>query len=223
MGVWAFFDFCLLGTGIVSLVLSIVWRAPDLLMNMIFGAHELTAGTVLGISLLVTFAFSIGAIVQRNHVTIGLVILNWLLIVDSIGVLLLATVIWFFTLRERDNLHAVYTTLSPENRITLQDKFRCCGYFNSSDLIEFGGSFCKDSSFIQSPAFLGNDSGISFACVGPIPSAADQLMNHVFTTTYGFMAVIVGLFLTSLCVISKRLEDERFKKIDLKRGGKSFV
>jgi hypothetical protein len=58
---------------------------------------------------------------------------------------------------------------------------------------------------------------------------------------YGYMAVILCLLLASLCVIKKvtsipfkcqsqqlnfnsqRQEDERFKKIDAKRGGRGFV
>ena len=36
--------------------------------------------------LLMTFGLSIFAIVQRNHVTIGLVLLNWMLIADSIAI-----------------------------------------------------------------------------------------------------------------------------------------
>lgn len=60
---------------------------------------------------------------------------------------------------------------------------------------------------------------------------------------YGFMAITVCLMLASVCVINKvrratlpfrpssshlviavqRKEDERFRKIDAKRGGKGFV
>jgi hypothetical protein len=37
------------------------------------------------------------------------------------------------------------------------------------------------------------------------------------------MAVVIALFLASLCVINKRVEEERFKRIDAKRGGRGFV
>lgn len=56
---------------------------------------------------------------------------------------------------------------------------------------------------------------------------------------YGFMAVVIGLFLANMCVIKKvsntnlfvltgadtqqRQEEERFEKIDAKRGGHGFV
>lgn len=81
-----------------------------------------TAGLVLGIALIVTFAISIGAIVQRNHITIGLVILNWTLILDALGIVVIGTFVWFMTLRERDNFHQVFAAQTPQGRIAIQDK-----------------------------------------------------------------------------------------------------
>jgi hypothetical protein len=42
MGVWAALDFLLLAAGAVALALSIVWRRPDLLMNMVLTTADLT-------------------------------------------------------------------------------------------------------------------------------------------------------------------------------------
>jgi len=215
MGVWTFLDLCLLAAGGTTIGLSIAWRAPNLLMNMVFSKADLTAGTVLGIALLITFVISIAAIVQRNHVTVGLVFLNWALIVDAIIVVVIGSFIWFFTLRERDNFHKIYAKQTPQNRILVQDLLKCCGYFNGTDLGELGGSFCSN------PATLANSSTPN--CVGPITAFADSSLNAAFTTVYGFMAILISLFLASLCVINKRLEDERFKRIDAKRGGRGFV
>lgn len=213
MGFWVFFDICLLAAGTISLALSIAWRAPNLLINMVFSNADLTAGTVLGVALLITFGISVGAIVQRNHVTLGLVILNWFLIMDAIGVLVIGTFVWFYTLRERAEFHALWIQQTSNNRIALQDKFQCCGYFNASDHSEVGGQFCANTTFVQN---------VTSFCVGPITSFADTSLNDLFTSVYGFMAVIMALFLTTVCVINKRLEDERFKKIDAKRG-RGFV
>jgi hypothetical protein len=213
MGAWVFFDVCLLACGAIAIGLSVALRAPNVLMNMVFSNADLTAGTVLGVALLLTFAISIGAIVQRNHVTIGLVILNWALIVDATGILIIGTSVWFYTLRERAEFHGLWAGLTSSDRITLQDQFQCCGYFSSSDFAEVGGKFCANSTFVQN---------VTSFCVGPVTSFADTSLNDVFTTVYGFMAVIIGFFLVSICVINKRLEDERFKKIDARRG-KSFV
>jgi hypothetical protein len=147
MSAWAFLDLCLLAAGVVSVALSIVWRAPNTLLNLVLTNADLTgaflpfvneeesaasyhillslqmiAGVVLGVFLLITFVFSIGAIVQRNHVTIGLVILNWLLIVDAIAILIIGTFVWFFTLRERDAYHKVWRAQTDAVKIEIQDK-----------------------------------------------------------------------------------------------------
>ncbi|EJD02127.1 tetraspanin Pls1 family [Fomitiporia mediterranea MF3/22] len=217
MGCWAFVDVCLLTAGILTLVLSIVWRAPDLMRNLVISNSDLTAGLVLGIAFLVTWAVSVGAIIQPNHVTVGLMILNWILLLDGIGVLCIGTFIWFYTLRERAEFHDVFAVQSDAIKIQIQDKFSCCGYFNSSDLAVIGGNFCANQSAID-------QAGTNNAtCVGPITGFADYALNNIFTSIYGYMAIVICLFLLSLCVINKRNEEERFRKIDEKRGGRGFV
>jgi hypothetical protein len=219
MGVWAFLDFCLLAAGAVALAFSIVWRRPDVLMNFVISSSDLTVGTVLGISLLVTFVISIGAIVQRNHVTIGLVILNYVLVLDTIAVGIIGSFVWFYTLRERNNFHVAWAEAAPATRIFLQDHFQCCGYFNGTDLAEIGGSFCTSQDVINNL----NATLTSNFCVGGVTAYADYTLNNIFTSIYGFMAIVLSLLLASLCVIKKRNEDERFKRIDAKRGGRGFV
>jgi len=219
MGVWVSLDILLLAAGVLSLVLSIVWRAPNILMNMVLSNADLTGGTILGVALLTTFMMSVGAIIQRNHVTIGLVLLNYALLVDAIGILVIGTFIWFSTLQERANFHKLWVNASPAVRITLQDKFKCCGYFNGTDLAQVGGSFCQSQDFISA---LASNVSSNF-CVAPITNFADVTLNNVFSTIYGFMAIVLCLLLASLCVINKRQEAERFKKIDAKRGGRGFV
>jgi len=211
MTVWTVLDLCLLAAGAISLAFSIVWRSPDLLRDLVISDMDLTMGMALGIIFLITWVVSVGAIVQRNHVTIGLVILNWFLIATAIAVAVVGSSIWFFTLRERDNFHEVFANQTPQIRLRVQDQLNCCGYFNSTDLIESGG--------ICTPPFAANTS----LCVDAITSFADYTLNNVFTTIYGFMAIIVSLFLASLCVIKKRMETDRFRKIDAKRGGRGFV
>lgn len=219
MGVWVGLDILLVAAGALSLALSIVWRAPNILMNMVISSADLTAGTILGIALLVTFVISIAAIVQRNHVTIGLVILNYTLLIDAIGILCIGTFIWMYTLKERANFHLLWSEATPAVRITLQDQFKCCGYFNGTDLAEVGGSFCQSQDFINNLA----TNVTSNFCVTPVTGFADYTLNNIFTTIYGMMSIVLCLLLASLCVIKKRQEDERFKKIDAKRGGRGFV
>jgi len=218
-GFYGFFTLGLAIAGIISIVFSMVWRRHDMMLNITFSNGDLNGGLALGIAFLITTALSIGAIIQRNHVTIGLVVLNWVLISDAIIVLVVGTFVWIYTLRERAEYHVKYAQLQPSQRITVQDTFSCCGYFNASDLIEIGGSFCQNSTFANSL----NTTVLSNFCVSPITQQVDASLNEVFSTTYGFMAGIIGLFLSSLCVIKVRQEIERFRRIDAKRGGRGFV
>jgi len=219
MGVWVGLDFALLASGIVALVLSLLWRRPNILMNLALSSADLTAGTVLGVSLLVTFVVSIAAVVQRNHVTIGLVLLNYCLLIDALMALVIGTFVWWFTLQERANFHVGWTQLSDAARIDIQDQFKCCGYFGANDTVSIGGQFCTSQDFANSL----DVNNLNNFCVTPVTAFVDMTLNNIFTTVYGFMAVILCLLLATLCVIRMRQEDERFKKIDTKRGGRGFV
>jgi len=219
MAAWAVFDIALLVSGALTIAFSVMWQKKDLLLNMVISQADLHAGIALGTCLLVTFVVSIGAVVQRNHVTIGFVILNWLLIADAIVTGVIGSFVWFYTLQERANFHVLWQELDSAQRVTIQDMFSCCGYFSANDTAEVGGSFCTSRQFIDS---LDVATPTNF-CVSPITKFADNTLMNIFSSVYGFMAVIICLFLASLCVIKKRQEDERFKKIDAKRGGRGFV
>jgi hypothetical protein len=219
MGFWVVFDIALLAAGAIALAFSIVWRRPNILMNFTISDADLTAGTVLGVALLVTFVISVAAIIQRNHVTIGLVILNYVLVADVFAIGIIGSFIWFYTLRERNNFHIAWAAATPATRLFLQDHFKCCGYFNGTDLPEVGGAFCTSQDFINNL----NATVTSNFCVTAVTGFADYTLNNIFTSIYGFMAIVLSLLLASLCVIKKRNEDERFKKIDAKRGGRGFV
>jgi len=218
-GFYGVFTLSIAVFGVISILFSLLWRRNDLLLNMTFSNGDLNGGLVLGIAFLLTASLSVGAIIQRNHVTIGLIVLNWVLIADAIIVLVVGTIVWFFSLRERAEFHVRYAKLQPSQRITIQDKFSCCGYFNASDFLEIGGNFCQNSTFATSL----DTTVLSNFCVSPVTKQADVSLNQVFSTTYGFMVGIIGLFLTSLCVIKVRQEFERFRRIDAKRGCRGFV
>ncbi|KAF7295256.1 hypothetical protein MIND_01064600 [Mycena indigotica] len=218
MGFWAFLDLLLLGAGGMSIAVSIMWRKPDELMNLTIHDDFLTAGMVLGIALCATFVISLGAVIQRNHITIGFVILNYVLIIDSIIVLVVGTMIWFFSLRQRAEFHTRWSALPAVDRITLQDQLKCCGYFNATDT-EVGGNFCVSQDFANR---LATNVTTNF-CVSPITKFTDYTLENTFTTIYGYMSIVLSLLICSLCVIKKRQEEERFKRIDAKRGGGGFV
>ncbi|KAG6333827.1 hypothetical protein ID866_5259 [Astraeus odoratus] len=224
---WAFFDLCLMGAGILSLVLSIVWRQHNLLRNLTFSNFDLTGknekwhgfpslteqlpvGTILGSILLGTSLLSILLVVARGRKP--LVILNGLLLFNAILILFFATYIWLYTLHERNNYHAVFGRQSDATKVMIQDMLQCCGYFDATDEVAFGGTFCPN----QAAAIAAN----SF-CVTPIVQYTDTLLNDVFSTVYGFVAIVAGLFLSTMCIMKKREEFNRFEKIDAKQGRRS--
>jgi hypothetical protein len=221
MAFWAFVDVWLLAAGVLSVVMSLVWRAPNLMLNFTISDADLTAGTVLGVFLLVTFALSVFAIVQKNHVTIGLVLLNWVLIMDAIAVVVIGSFIWFYSLQQRNNYFKIFEGAGDSVRSQIQDKFQCCGYFTPNDTVTFLG-FCANQTFIDTNLVNPNDTD-AHRCVRPITAFTDFTLNNIFTTIYGYMAILICLFLASLCVIQQRNETERFRKIDAKRGGRGFV
>jgi hypothetical protein len=78
-------------------------------------------GLILGSFLLVTWAVSVGAVIQKNHVTGGLILLNWLLIADMLYLTAAGTVIWFFTLRMRNSFRTIWSEQPPNIKIAIQD------------------------------------------------------------------------------------------------------
>lgn len=74
--------------------------------------------------LLVTFFISLFAIAQRNHVTAGLVFLNWVLIADAIAVLVIGSFIWFWSVRQRANYFGVWKAQTQATQVAIQDKVR---------------------------------------------------------------------------------------------------
>jgi hypothetical protein len=57
------------------------------------------------------------------------------------------------------------------------NQFKCCGYFNSSDSVVIGGSFCQSQAFVNTL----NTTITSNFCVTPITQQADSSLNDVFT------------------------------------------
>ncbi|CAE6415369.1 unnamed protein product [Rhizoctonia solani] len=210
--VWAGLDFALLLAGAISIAFSVIWRAPNLLRDLVISDTDLNAGLGLGIMFVITCVLSIGAILTPKAATGGLKALNWVLIADSIATVIVGSVVWFYTLEERENFSFVWAEQSQDIQSRIQEQFKCCGYYNGTDR-------AVNTGICANEAFALNSTG----CVGDITGYADYTLNNIFTSIYGFQAIIIGLFLATMCIINKRVEEERFRKIDAKRGGRGFV
>jgi len=218
-GVYGLFTIFMFAGAAISFAFAIVFGKKDLFFNMIFSKADLLSGFVLGIFMAATSFLAVFAVVQRNHVTGGLAALNWMLIADAVVVLVIGSRLWFASLRQRAEFHTAWVNLPPASRIFIQDTYHCCGYFLGNDTAEIGGQFCANQTIVNSL----NTSVLSNFCVTPVTARTDYTLENTFTSIYAFMVPVIGLFLTSLCVIQMRNEIERFKRIDSKRGGRGFV
>jgi hypothetical protein len=210
MAVWGFLDFLMLAAGGALIAFSVILKAPDSLRSLVLTDFDLNFGLVVGVLYVATFIISIAAVIQRNHVTIGLAILNWVLMVNTVVTVIFGGNLWFMTLQEEKNFGEVWNATTSERRIGVQDQLQCCGFANNT-AVEAGG-FCADPNNT-----LNNGCDLKFIAF------ADTMLMDAFTTVYGFTGILVMLFVASMCVIKKRQEQERFRRIDAKRGGRGFV
>ena len=90
----------------------------------------------------------------------------------------------------------------------LQFKFKCCGYNDPNTFIRDGT--CPNAAEVARHG----------GCIGPFGVFANQFLDIVFTTFFGFVAVDVLVLMSVLCVIKERKELRRYVLIDEKvRGG----
>lgn len=210
MLVWGVLDFLMLAAGGALIAFSVVFRAPDAIRNLVLNPPDLNFALALGIIYVVTFAVSIGAVIQRNHITIGLAILNWVLIVNTIITVIYGSTLWYMTLQEHANFANVWNATTPQARIAVQEKLHCCGFANNTAVEATG--FCANPT-----------NALNNGCSIPFVNISDTMLMDAFTTVYSFTAILVMLFVATMCVIKKRQEQERFRRIDAKRGGRGFV
>ena len=158
-------------------------------------------------SFIMIFAFllSLPALaMRRNRLLLQLV--AFLIISSAITTLTIGLLIWFSTLQTHVNLAPIWNASPQLTQSMLQFKFQCCGYNNPALFVK--DKTCPTASVA---AQLG-------PCMTPFGVFANQFLDVVFTTFFGFVAVDVMFLLSTLCVIKDRKEKERYKFIDEKRG-----
>jgi len=210
--VWAVLNFALFAAGTFLIVISTIWRTHNPERNFVISELDLNAGLVLGVALLLTWAISIIGIIQRNNNTAVLIVANWALIMDAIGVVIIGCIVWFYTLQETANYLKVWKAATPATLQSIQDTLQCCGFRNSSELAVAAGTCANTATAANLP-------GCSTIL---LPNATYTLQN-IFSAVFGFALVVVCFFLATVCVVNRRKQAERFIKIDAKRGGRGFV
>jgi tetrahydromethanopterin S-methyltransferase subunit F len=143
--VWAALDFGLMVSGIVCIAFSFIWRAPNLVRDLTISHLDLngrstphsmrrttflyygtnltcSGGLILGIMLEIAFVISLFAITQPKPLTSGFRLFNWVLVADSIAIIVVGSTVWFYTLEERAEYQEVWLQQAVSTQIQLQDK-----------------------------------------------------------------------------------------------------
>lgn len=153
----------------------------------------------------ITFLLSVPALFVKTNRTY-LVAHCWGIVLCATMTLVIGLTIWFSTLETHKNLIPIWNAQTPESQSMLQSRFKCCGYDNPA-------LFVRDDTCTSAAtaARLGG-------CMLPFGTFANQFLDVVFTTFFGFVAVDVMTLLAALCLIKDRTETHRYRLIDEKRG-----
>merc|ERR1711939_1054661 len=159
------------------------------------------ASLVNAIFMFVVILPSVPAIFMRTNRR-WLVLHSWGIVITTSITLGIGLRTWYDTLETHRTFGLVWNSQEDFSQSLLQHRFKCCGYTNPS-------LFIRDQTC---PAQLG-------PCRVPFGNFANEFLDVVFTTVFGFCAVDVLLMLATMCLIIDRKERERFRKIDIKLGG----
>jgi len=156
---------------------------------------------------------AITGLVNGKRRTGGFILFNWSLVVVATATTIIGCAIWFFTLQPRKEFLAIWNEQPQATQQFLQDTLQCCGFLAANN----AGGFNAPSGFCADVAAGTNTTAIQ-GCVTPILAFEDYTLNNVFSVTYGFVTIQAALFLATCCMINVRVEEERFRLIDEKRG-----
>ncbi|ORX34059.1 hypothetical protein BD324DRAFT_194482 [Kockovaella imperatae] len=220
VSVWAALDFCLLVAGILIITMSFLLSiGDDVVLKLFFREFDQKLGIALGSTYIFAFVFSIPAIIQSAERGKLLKIQSWLLLSIAVFTLTAGTIVWQFSLGQLNNFSILWAKEDIIVQQAIQDEFSCCGYWNgtTAGLFTATGGHCIDT------AFAATQPGCQASITSSSPPGSDYVLNQLFTSIYGFEAIIGGLFLATLCIINERRLQVRFAMIDSKRGGSGFV
>lgn len=105
----------------------------------------------------IAFFISLFAITQRKPHTSGFRALNWALIADSIAIIVVGSIVWYYTLEERAEYQEVWLQQTTSIRIQLQDKVCSMHFF---PLVLAVDDIPKDSCSLISCSFHAVDTSM---------------------------------------------------------------
>ncbi|RAO64945.1 uncharacterized protein BHQ10_000957 [Talaromyces amestolkiae] len=154
-----------------------------------------------------TFLLALPSMIMRDS-RLWLQLQGWLVIVSGVFTLVIGLIIWIETLRTRAALNTSWGQQTSAVQSLLQQRFDCCGYYNSTS-----PPFVTDAT-CTTPLVAAEKEG----CVGPFSSFVNSTLDAIFTAIFGIVALDM-ILLICVAVLSKdRKEKERYRLIDAKVG-----
>ncbi|KAF1949185.1 tetraspanin [Byssothecium circinans] len=215
MMIFVGFDFIFAGCGGLLLGFSLLSEqrlretptVNNVTENLLLGQCPLTAGAVNAIFIFVTFLLSLPALFLPTNRG-WLRAQGWLVMFCAIFTLGLGLAVWVETLQTRAVLSQLWARETPLVQSLLQQKFNCCGYFNSTS-----PPFQQDGTCINS--LVAAQKG---GCISKFSAAANKYLDLIFTAAFGMVGIDVILVLCVAMVLKYRQEQERYRHIDEKNG-----
>lgn len=164
----------------------------------------IAAAGVNALFIFATFLLSVPAIVFPTHRTF-LRIHGYAVVFCALFSLTIGLIIWFSTLKTKSNLSVIWFN-TPDAQSLLQQKFKCCGYFNATSPPFIIDDTCPNSLVANS---LGG-------CVDPFSTFANAFLDLPFTAAFGIAGIDILLLLSAACLFKDRKEKERYQRIDAK-------
>lgn len=232
--IFAALNVILLLTGLLTLLAVLSWR--DMLSkpigsntdiyNRLAISHLVIYGGIIGAaSTFVSVVISLWTFATRptreNAHTLPIRLYMSSLLITLFITLIAASLIWFSTLRERTLFTPVWSALPTPQKIYIQNDLQCCGWFNAT----LPGLFTDDlmSGFCEDPDIIKRDPdpNVTLGCVDKFDKKADDVLNNIFTLSYGFTGIQFFLLITAAAIANLRIQQKRFMRIDYKlRNGK---
>ncbi|MCJ1470227.1 phospholipid scramblase 1 [Pseudocyphellaria aurata] len=190
--------------GIVFATKSARTHAPttaDVASNLLLVRTPLDGALFNAGLVLFTFAVSLPALIVPSNRT-WLKLHGWLVAACAVVTLAIGLDIWYSTLQTRSNLAVLWSRQTENNRSLIQQKFGCCGYYNSQ------------TALIDATCPSAEVASEKLACVGPFSNYANAFLDLVFTAMFGIVALDAILLLCTAMVLKRRAEMERYRHID---------
>jgi len=129
---------------------------------------------------------------------------GWVVTGACVALLVVGLKIWYITLDEKNNLLAAWVNTSPNTIQAVEEKFNCCGFFNSTS-----------PPFVISPNACPtiDIAATRTGCVLSLQPFADLFLDRLFTTLFGFVGIGTCAILAGAMLVNARTTEARYVRI----------